>query len=91
MGKAEHPNKTHVRKDFIQCKQRCRLCDILKPAGSKILNSNYNLKYHLTTEHNKEDELCAGITRRQILQTAKAISLGLEWNMLVEIPKEKTT
>lgn len=90
MSNTIQSNKTHVRADYIQCKQLCRICEILKPKGSKIFNSNYALKYHLTTEHNREDEISAGITRKQILQTVRAISQALEWKMLVDLSRVDT-
>jgi hypothetical protein len=82
-----HGNKVHQREDYIQCKETCIICNILNRNGSKIFKSNYGLKYHLTTEHNVEDEIQSGITRSEVLTIVRAVAVALDWNMLIELPK----
>jgi|APSaa5957512535_1039671.scaffolds.fasta_scaffold33087_2 hypothetical protein len=82
-------NKTHVRIDYKRFKVTCKICQETGKQKSKSFTSLYALKYHLTTEHNKEDEIETGITRKMILETARAITTALEWNMLVDIPKRR--
>lgn len=89
MSSPTQSNKVHVRVDYKLCKNRCCICTSIGKQKSKQFDTLYALKYHLTTSHNREDEISAGVTRRQILQMIRAISQALELNMLVDIPKEK--
>ena len=89
MNKTSLCKKPHdIRADYIQCKETCAICDILNPKGSKIFNSSYALKYHVTTEHNKEDEISSGITREEVLCIARAVAVALKWNMLIDLPQK---
>lgn len=89
MNNPTQSNKTHVRKDFKLCRLRCSICKRIGKQKSKKFNTIYALKYHLTTSHNREDEIIAGVTRKQILQTIRVISYSLELNMLADILNEK--
>ncbi|QUC64398.1 hypothetical protein NsoK4_08210 [Nitrosopumilus sp. K4] len=82
--------KDHHRADYVECKQRCILCNLLKRKGSKIYKSSYAIKYHLTTEHSREDEIACGITRETILQTTRAIETAIQWNMLYDLSQRRS-
>ena len=82
-------NPHDVRADYIQCNETCAMCDILNRNGSKIFSSSYALKYHVTTEHNREDEIVSGITREEVLCIASAVAVALKWNMLIDLPTRK--
>jgi|APSaa5957512535_1039671.scaffolds.fasta_scaffold185408_1 hypothetical protein len=82
-----HRNKGHQRADYIRCNEICIICEALKTHRSKIFNSSYALKYHLTTEHSREDEIISGISKEEVLSIAKAIAVALEWDMLIDLPK----
>ena len=90
MSNVIQSNKVHPRVDFKLCRNRCYICKRIGKQKSKQFDTLYALKYHLTTSHNREDEISAGVTRKQILQMIRAISQALELNMLVDIPKEKS-
>jgi hypothetical protein len=90
MSNTTQSNKVHSRTDYKLCRNCCCICKRIGIQKSKQFNTLYALKYHLTTSHNSEDEISAGITRKQILQMIRAISQALELNMLVDIPKEKS-
>ena len=87
MDNISDSNKTHDRSDYKQFKVTCIICLEIGKQKSKQFNSIYSLRYHLKTTHDREDEISAGITKRQILQTTRAISRALDWNMLVDLPK----
>ena len=70
-----------VRSDFISCNEICAMCDVLNRNGSKIFRSNYALRYHITTEHDLQDEIKSGITRKEILKIIRCIITALEWNI----------
>ena len=89
MSNTIYSNKAHVRDDFKSCCTICCICKRTRKQKSKRFNSLYALKYHLTTEHNIEDEISAGITRKQVLQTIRAISHALDWNMLIDLPQRR--
>ena len=89
MSNALDCNKASIRSDYEPSKVKCIICLVTGKQKSRTFNSHYALRYHLTTSHSREDEISAGVTRRQILQMLGAISKAIEWNMLVEIPKEK--
>ena len=84
-----YSNKAYVRNDYKICSTTCCICKRIGKQKSKQFDTLYALKYHLTTTHNREDEISAGVTRKQILQMIRAISQALELNMFVDIPKEK--
>jgi hypothetical protein len=67
------------------------MCEILNANGSKIFGSNYALKYHVTTEHDRQDEIASGITKREVLCIARAVAIALQWNMLIDLPKRSTS
>ncbi|MEC4849111.1 MAG: hypothetical protein RI100_07980 [Nitrosarchaeum sp.] len=89
MSNTIQSNKTHVRKDYKSCSTTCSICKRIGKQKSKQFNTLYALKYHLTTSHDRQDEIIAGVTRKQILQMIRAISQALELNMLLDIPKGK--
>jgi len=86
MSRTVHSNKIHGRSDYKPFKVTCRICLEIGKEKSKSFRSPYALKYHLTTTHNREDEIASGITRYEILQTARAIATAIKWNMLVDLP-----
>ena len=91
MNKTTLCKKPHdIRKDYIQCNEICVMCDVLNRNGSKIFGSSYALRYHITTEHDLQDEIESGITRKEILKIIRCITTALEWNMLVDLPKDKS-
>lgn len=79
--------KPHAVKNCKKFKVACRICQVTGKQKSRTLNSHYALKYHLTTSHDREDEIVSGITRKEILQTARAIEKAIEWNMIIDLPK----
>jgi len=85
MSSAADRYKTHHRPDFKPCKQTCPICTVLNRNGSKTFSSSYALKYHLTREHNREDEIVTGITRDNVLHVTRAITTAIEWNMLLDL------
>ena len=88
MSKTALCKKPHdVRSDFIPCNEICVMCDILNRNGSKIFSSSFALKYHITTEHNREDEITSGITKEEVLCITRAVAVALKWNMLIDLPK----
>lgn len=87
MDRIFHSNKTNDRSDHKQFKTTCIICLKTGKKKSKQFNSIYSLRYHLKTIHDREDEISAGITKRQILQTTKAIARAISWNMFVDLPK----
>lgn len=91
MNKTSLCKKPHdIRPDYIPCNVICVICNILNRNGSKIFRSNYALRYHLTTEHDLQDEIESGITRKEIIEIIRCITTSLEWNMLLDIKKEKS-
>lgn len=91
MNKTTLCKKPHdIRPDYIQCNEICVMCDVLNRNGSKIFGSSYALRYHITTEHDLQDEIESGITRKEILKIIRCITTALEWNMLVDLPKDKS-
>lgn len=90
MSSSVQSNKVHSRTDYKLCRNRCCICQRIGIQKSKQFDTLYALKYHLTTIHNREDEIIAGVTRKQILQMIRAISKALELNMLLDIPKVKS-
>lgn len=87
MSKTFLCKKPHdIRSDFIPCNEICAMCDVLNRNGSKIFRSSYALRYHITTEHDLQDEIESGITRKEILKIIRCIRIALTWNMLVDLP-----
>ena len=82
--------KSSIRPDYEPCDNICCICIKIGKKKSKKFNTLYGLKHHLTT-HSTEDEISAGITRRQILQMIRAISQAIELKMLVDIPRYRVT
>jgi len=92
MSKTSLCKKPHDgRSDYIPCNTTCAICDILNRNGSKIFRSSFALKYHLVREHDLRDELESGITKKEILDIARAIAAALKWNMLVDLPRRETS
>jgi len=89
MSSAADRYKDHQRADYIQCNQTCAICDVLNRNGSKIFRSSYALRYHITIEHDLQDEIESGIRRKEVLCIAKAITVALKWNMLIDLPKRR--
>ena len=89
MSSAADRYKDHQRSDYIPCNHICIMCNILNSKGSKIFQSSYGLKYHITTEHDRQDEIASGITKEEVLCIARAVAVALKWNMLVDLPKRK--
>mgnify|MGYP000662693204 CR=1 FL=1 len=85
MDSISDSNKTHDRSDYKQFKTTCIICLETGKKKSKQFNSIYSLGHHLKTTHDREDEISARITKRQILQTARAVLRALDWNMLVDL------
>jgi hypothetical protein len=75
------------RSDYIQCKIICIICDILNRHGSKIFSSSFALKYHISKEHDLRDELHSGVTKKVVLDVARAVEVALSWNMLIDLPR----
>ena len=90
MSSAVDRYKDHQRADYIQCNQTCVICNILNRNGSKIFRSSYTLRYHITTEHDLQDEIESGISRKEILKIIRCVRITLSWNMLLDIQKEKS-
>ena len=90
MSDTTQSNKNYVRKDYRSCNTICYLCKRIGKQKSKQFNTLYGLKYHLTTEHSKQDEISARVSRKQILQTIRAISQALEWKMLIDLTEVDT-
>jgi len=90
MSSAADRYKVHHRADYIQCNQTCAICDVLNSNGSKIYRTSYALRYYITTEHELQDEIESGITRKEILKIIKCIRTALTWNMFVDLPKERS-
>lgn len=88
MNNTSDSYKTSIRSDYEPCSNSCYICKKIGKKKSKKFDTLYGLKYHLSS-HTREDEISAGVTRKQILHTVRAISQALEWEMLVDIPKEK--
>jgi|APSaa5957512535_1039671.scaffolds.fasta_scaffold08917_5 hypothetical protein len=86
MDKILDSNKTSIRPDYKPCSNVCYICKKTGKKKSKKFNTLYGLKFHLSS-HTREDEIVAGVTRRQILHTVRAISRALDWNMLVDLSK----
>lgn len=87
MSSTSQRYKTHHRLDFKPCKQTCPICDVLNRNGSKTFSSSYSLKYHLSTEHDRQDEIDSGITKDEVFLVTKAIETAIEWNMLLDLPR----
>lgn len=83
--------KSSIRPDYEPCDIVCCICIKIGKKKSKKFNTLYGLKYHLKTSHTREDELSAGVTKRQILQMIRAISHAIELKMLVDIPRYRMT
>ena len=86
-----YKNPHDVRPDYIPCNVICILCNVLNCNGSKIFRSSYALKYHITTEHDLQDEIVSGITRKEVLYIARAVAVALDWNMLIDLSKRRST
>jgi|APSaa5957512535_1039671.scaffolds.fasta_scaffold09839_6 hypothetical protein len=88
MSKTSLCKKQHDgRSDYIPCNTTCIICDILNRNGSKIFRSSFSLKYHITKEHDLRDELHSGITKKEVLDVARAVAVALSWNMLIDLPR----
>ena len=85
MNKVIESTKTNVREDYKPCNTICSICKRIGKQKSKQFSTLYALNYHLATEHDREDEISAGVTRKQIRQTTKAISKALNWQMLIDL------
>ncbi len=83
--------KSSIRPDYEPFANICYICKKIGKKKSKKFNTLYGLKHHLKTNHNREDEICAGVTRTQILQIIRAISHAIELKMLVDIPRYQMT
>ncbi len=86
MSKVSLCKKHHDgRSDYIPCKTICIICDHL--SKSKTFSSSFALKYHITKEHDLRDELHSGITKKEVLDVARAVAVALSWNMLIDLPR----
>ncbi len=90
MSKTSLCKKPHDgRSDLIPCNTICVMCDVLNRNGSKIFRSSYALRHHVTTEHDRQDEIQSGVTRKQVICMARAVSIALKWNVLLDLPKRR--
>jgi hypothetical protein len=71
------------RSDYIPCKMICIICNLLDK--SKIFSSSFALKHHISSDHDLRDELNTGITKKEVLDIARAIDMALSWNMLLNL------
>ena len=87
MGTAVQPNKPQTdRYDYLKCKVTCTICKkTVKQKKSKSFSSIYALKYHISTSHDREDEIISGITKDEILQAVEGVTLALKLDMLVDL------
>ena len=90
MSKVVLSNNTHDRPDFIPFILQCIICLRIERRKSKLFSSCFSLKHHLTICHTRQDEIIAEVTREEILEVTRAITKSLEWNMIVDLPKEKS-
>jgi len=86
MDNISDSNKTSIRPDYEPCSSICYICKKIGKKKSKKFNTLYGLKFHLSS-HTREDEISAGVTRKQILHTTRAISQAIQWKMLIDLPK----
>jgi len=92
MSKTSIRKKPHgVRSDCIPCNTICVMCDVLNRNGSRIFRSSYALRHHVTTEHDRQDEIQSGITKKQVICIARAVSIALKWDVLIDLPKRSKT
>lgn len=70
MNRASDSIKASIRPDYKSCSNICYICKNTGKKKSKKFNTLYSLKYHLATSHNTEDEINAGVTKKQILRAA---------------------
>lgn len=91
MGTAVQPNKPQTdRYDYLKCKVTCTICKkTVKQKKSKSFSSIYALKYHISTSHDREDEIVSGISKAEILNVLEGLAHALELNMLVDLPCQK--
>ena len=85
MSNTSDSNKVHGRLDYKPFKVACRICLGIGKRKSKSFSSPYALKHHLTIAHDMEDEIHSGVTRAEILKTVRAITIALEWKMLIDL------
>lgn len=91
MSTAVQPNKPQAdRYDYLKCKVTCTICKkTVKQKKSKSFSSIYALKYHISTSHDREDEIVSGISKAEILNVLEGLAHALELNMLVDLPCQK--
>lgn len=91
MRTAVQPNKPQAdRYDYLKCKVICTICKkTVKQKKSKSFSSIYALKYHISTSHDREDEIVSGISKAEILNVLEGLTHALELNMLVDLPCQK--
>ncbi len=89
MDKNNHSKKDHDRVDYKQFKVTCRICLGIGKRKSKSFNNLYALKRHLTTTHDRQDEITSGITRKKVLRTVRTITTALDWNMFVDLHERR--
>ena len=73
-----------VRYDYVQIRLLCPICKKITKQ-SRMYSSPYSLKYHLTTYHNKQDEIESSITINEVKQIARTIDRAIEFNMLFDL------